>query len=996
MKFQKSSRIIAIALAVVMILPLISVMAFADGEGEATSNVIFKADFENYELVDGKFALDAKDDTFNQGAPNGNANCQWNETKEKYTSSGNYVVKDPKATAEDAGKGQVWLMPIHENLDNNNFRMNFATEGGAVITVSQDVLVPTGAVGTVQYQFNGSAGSFQYWMFIVAGDDGSLAVDFTKASAGIGDAVFSKSSLKMERDVWNTITMQIDTANGNWVAYINGNEAAYGVSPKFTNNATISAMYVAKPFKANNDKSTYKGDWYFDNFVVTKGAYEKNVLWNADFESFTLTDGKYAIGADDVGAGKIWNKNPNTNKTVNVAEIVADPAGVEGNQVYAFLNDAGTYTGENFGTKPAGDALNACNFDNNNNRFQVPNVKYTDYKQITLSWDMYIPKTATASILWQWAGKGTTAAGAEVDKTFNDWLVIEFTEGDAPAKITIVSNNAADDSDQKVLTGALTKDTWHNVATSFNLENGEIQVYVDGKQAFRGTYALQSSGACTKLNLSEGGLIGPKIYNTSASKRGENKGWTYFDNMKVTEGGLLRQDIQLRWPEGTYYVQDFQGYTDGQDVSTKNPDTFIVNSKVVEAHKAVVDPTDAEKKNIVWWRPLDDAQGKNDDPWACMGSERANYLDARYADLSVDYYLPADATGYFQVQLYGAHSGSTGAYMHLWDINVTDGVLVEHYDATAPFTASDEEACKLTRDAWHTVRTIIDLEAGTYDVFIDGKYAASGHILGGAKNIIVSKNYLDVCCLRCSAGGSYAEGIKTYVQSGYVLVDDVNFKVFGGSVVKVDTSLADGVLGTKVGDKLLEAGVHVFDEAVKTENVNFDKTPFANLFKSTIAEFRLVADGDEGIRFVTEIDATVLAALLADTNTSEALVKKGTIIIPANYVTEGVEVTFEYLNNAGIDYLDVTYEDLTAEYAENKIAGSIYNIKTTNMNREFIAVPYVQVTLPHGNTLTIYGAASEGVTVAELAAAALANTTATYNGVEKALLKEYADKVKAD
>jgi len=443
------------------------------------------------------------------------------------------------------------------------------------------------------------------------------------------------------------------------------------------------------------------------------------------------------------------------------------------------------------------------------------------------------------------------------------------------------------------------------------------------------------------------------------------------------------------------YVQDFQGFTADQAIDKSTDAGFIADSKVVEAHKAVVDPKNAE--NIVWYRPLDDNQGKNDDPWAKLGNDRADFTNAPFVDLTTDYYLPADATGYFQVQLYGSASG-TNNYFHLWDINVTDAKLVEHYDGTAPFTAVNETegAATLPRDTWFKVRTIINLAAGTYDVFVDGNWIASGHIRGGDKNIIISQNNLDVSCLRCSQGAAASyTGMATYVQSGYVLIDNIELKKFNGSVVKVTAAgLADGVIGTKVGDTLLEAGVHVFDEAVEAVSVNFDKTPFANLFKSTIGEFRLCED--EGIRFVTEIDATVLAALLADTNTSEALVKKGTIILPANYVTEGLEITFEGLAAAGIDYLDVTYDDLTAEYAENKIAGSIYNIKNTNMNREFIAVPYVQVTLPHGNTLTIYGAASEGVTVAELAAAALANTTATYNGTEKALLEEYAAKVKAD
>jgi hypothetical protein len=97
-----------------------------------------------------------------------------------------------------------------------------------------------------------------------------------------------------------------------------------------------------------------------------------------------------------------------------------------------------------------------------------------------------------------------------------------------------------------------------------------------------------------------------------------------------------------------------------------------------------------------------------------------------------------------------------------------------------------------------------------------------------------------------------------------------------------------------------------------------------------------------------------------------------------------------------MNYLDVTYGDLDADYGANKIAGSIVDIKKINMNREFIAVPYVQVTLPHGNTVTIYGSASKGVTVAQLAVEALADTEATYNGAEKALLEAYAGKLKTE
>jgi len=444
---------------------------------------------------------------------------------------------------------------------------------------------------------------------------------------------------------------------------------------------------------------------------------------------------------------------------------------------------------------------------------------------------------------------------------------------------------------------------------------------------------------------------------------------------------------------GLFYHQDFQSYKAGDNVDKNQANSFIVNSKVVEEHKIVADPKNAD--NLVWCRPLDDKNGANDDPWAYLGNERASFAETPVVDLSTDYYLPADATGYFQVQLYGSASG-TNNYFHLWDVNVTEAKIVEHYDGTAPFTAksADAGAFNLPRDTWFTVRAIIDLVSGKYDVFVDGIWIASGHIGGNGKNIVIGRNLLDVCCLCCSAGkaDSYAD-FATYEQSGYVLVDNVSFKQFKGSVIKVTPDgLADGVINVKLDDKALDVGVHVFEEVVKLTEERFDKTPYANLFKSTVAEFRL--NESAGIRFVSEIDTDLLAQLLADTNTSDELVKKGTIILPADYVTKGVEITFEGLT--GMNYLDVTYGDLDADYGANKIAGSIVDIKKINMNREFIAVPYVQVTLPHGNTVTIYGSVSKGVTVAQLAVESLADTESTYNGAEKALLEAYAGKLKTE
>ena len=157
MKFQKSSRIIAIALAVVMILPLISVMAFADGEGEATSNVIFNADFENYELT---ATLDAADATFCM-APNG-ATLAYKETgipaDVPKTTSGNKIVLDPLAAAGAENVSKVWEQDILNN--NNNLILTIPAttyETAPDVVISFKIYIPEDAYGTVQWQWGTDA-----------------------------------------------------------------------------------------------------------------------------------------------------------------------------------------------------------------------------------------------------------------------------------------------------------------------------------------------------------------------------------------------------------------------------------------------------------------------------------------------------------------------------------------------------------------------------------------------------------------------------------------------------------------------------------------------------------------------------------------------------------------------------------------------------------------------------------------------------------------------
>lgn len=149
----------------------------------------------------------------------------------------------------------------------------------------------------------------------------------------------------------------------------------------------------------------------------------------------------------------------------------------------------------------------------------------------------------------------------------------------------------------------------------------------------------------------------------------------------------------------------------------------------------------------------------------------------------------------------------------------------------------------------------------------------------------------------------------------------------------------------------------------------------------------------KGIRFVTKLDATKIADLRAE----GATVEYGTLIAPENLLN-GAELTFDLDESK---YVDVPYKsDEWHLGVEGQIAGSLVEIKDTNIAREFVGRAYVKVT-KDGNTTTTYSDyASNNVTnnTRSLAyvADALKGDTENYdklNDTIKALVDEWEAKL---
>ncbi len=156
-----------------------------------------------------------------------------------------------------------------------------------------------------------------------------------------------------------------------------------------------------------------------------------------------------------------------------------------------------------------------------------------------------------------------------------------------------------------------------------------------------------------------------------------------------------------------------------------------------------------------------------------------------------------------------------------------------------------------------------------------------------------------------------------------------------------------------------------------------------------------------GIRYVSAINAADFDALAEDTNIKSY--KLGTMIAPTLSVDAVPAFTKAYLK--AHEYVEVAatpgqwYEGETVEGAY-VFAGSLVNIKTENYNRSFSGVGYLEVTLADDTVVTLYGTAEKRAiydgSIAKMSKQLITDSSATLNSGELAALKTFADAYLAD
>ena len=159
-----------------------------------------------------------------------------------------------------------------------------------------------------------------------------------------------------------------------------------------------------------------------------------------------------------------------------------------------------------------------------------------------------------------------------------------------------------------------------------------------------------------------------------------------------------------------------------------------------------------------------------------------------------------------------------------------------------------------------------------------------------------------------------------------------------------------------------------------------------------------ISQTNSGIKFEVNINKYAYNYLASIPN---AVVSKGMLIVPYDYISDGTEFTIEGLEKANKEYLDIpsdAFLETTTSEKTYKFWGSIVNIKPANYTRDFAGIGYIKVEV---NGVTEYVYASFDVNnvrnVYEIAKEAYQDTdidgNPIYNENQLGILKGFIDKV---
>ncbi len=544
-------------------------------------------------------------------------------------------------------------------------------------------------------------------------------------------------------------------------------------------------------------------------------------------------------------------------------------------------------------------------------------------------------------------------------------------------KITLKAHE--NDAKTALIPGTKTVDlgTWVNILIAADLRSGTCVIYVDGElMCVRQDADLSSpNGPATGHWVGPCASVNANSWNIGHFLRGGNvsdyHGFAQIDNLAVYDGSKMADLFAYLG-----YSKEFEEDYEDKEIGTIL-DTYFDGSLPISA---VVDFEGNGNKSAMIDLTHSGNIGANFKPKT--GS--VTYLDSKTVVLESDYYLTSDAVSKIQsqIQAIGAHIdvlGSPFAYPMQSDKSYTE-INLYTIDASNPSsdpivtfagaTVSEETglapSVTIERGRWNTFSTVINLSNGSYTLYINGVAAISGRL---AKIISGTEYYFNDISFTKNQWVAAKVMTGSLNRQGKLYLDEMMVTELGGG--KAETVLVEAMLSADIyANGQFYTTVTDSNVFYKSSDIEIDAKVFD--LKEQVGTSQLLAmegasirfTSPTGLRFASKVDLDALNALYAmvDNPESEISLKSvsfGTLIIPTDML-DGVDLSFENLNAKGItDYLDIPgikdyYYDLDGDETTTHICGSILDIKEKNIDRLFTGVNYVRIVLPNGIEYNIY------------------------------------------
>lgn len=1001
-----ANRVLAMVLALMMILPMISIPTFA-----ASANTYFTQDFESFAAG-----------------------------KTLATSDGFAAVAPFNKVLADENGNKFLRLPFIVTATDSTYKKTEPTNAGKWMQFNHAAFSTTELTSvSVDIRLNGISGTNPYaglWLRNVGytNTSGTQTTEtwfqFFNVNLLTGALVlpskYSPSIVSgakgLNVDGWNTVETIFNPADGSFSVYVNDALYANCKSNVTGTNFTVAAnrlMFAidgannvncfTTPGKVDEDYSNCNS-MDADNFVIKKA--EPKPISNVDCED-------YAVGTTLTSATG-WTSVAPFNKVLEE----------DGNK-FIRLPIASTQAGSanNVKVKPT----------NSGGIFRLQHTAFSTTEATSISMDMRIHGVSGSNTpnigVWISDLYYTNTSGVSTKQKWYRLFDFNLLTGEVTGK---------DVKGTKTGAKGLLPDVWNHVEVVFDPLSGAFDIYVNNALYMQCDAFVEGTNFVIGANKVIWAVCSGNNYVNYKAVADLND---TYSNCNYMDGDNFKIVTTEKTLSGKlFYQENFNSYTAGGKVtvgssqnvnSTYEQDPTNANNVVVKVPFAPAPnpaeilmrvsgnlplehkPTDATAPQIGYFEVTRNAEtnavevagytvteesdgtykvtngtdtytglklttkedyygywggdGAIDQNWQLPNPE-INYTKQPSVVFSVDYYISNDAYGKILAQMRNyASNGASAQWLDLFYIDAGAGTI-------QPKGASAYKC--INKGEWNNVMIEFDLVAGTGKVYVNGTYVGDGTY---AANLTLTSGRLMVAKINRKAGN-----YQNY--EGYFMVDNVKL-MSSSNVITVD---ADRLLYVEVDGRKIYNNTFNLPAGATYKAVYLKDADYATLL-TTEQKNSIRLATESGLRFATKLDMTLLAQLYALVDSGElADVQLGTLIAPTDYVTG--EFTVAALDSAKKTYLAVdatrdAYFSFDADDSTTHFVGSIVNFYESNISRAFSGRGYAKITFRSGQEIMLYSALTQSASVKDVAARVLEQTDYVnqLTTEQKAILDTYAE-----